>query len=300
MTCPHPLPGTAELHSVRPRPRSRLRRALQAGFFSLFVLAPLLDVFRYDLTQGHFVVFGRPWVLDMERIAQGSPAEALELMFWRALLPVLILVGGGLWVAWRYGRLYCGWLCPHFSVLEFINGLTRRAHGRPTVWERSRGDGDRRWWPAVALGALVFAVLWAWTLLSYLLPPARLFDHLVHWTFTPGEARFLIVATVLLALEFLFFRHLFCRYACAVGLFQSLAWMGNPRALEVRFDRSRAGLCKTCAEACDQACPMRLKPRGQKRRMFTCTQCTGCIDACDGVQNGRPLLHWRSEPWRNR
>jgi ferredoxin-type protein NapH len=28
----------------------------------------------------------------------------------------------------------------------------------------------------------------------------------------------------------MFARHLFCRFGCAVGLFQSLAWMANPKA----------------------------------------------------------------------
>jgi ferredoxin-type protein NapH len=31
-------------------------------------------------------------------------------------------------------------------------------------------------------------------------------------------------------LEFALARHLFCRFGCAVGLFQSLAWMANPGA----------------------------------------------------------------------
>jgi len=32
------------------------RRWFQAGFFLLFVLAPPLDIFRFDLTQGHFIL----------------------------------------------------------------------------------------------------------------------------------------------------------------------------------------------------------------------------------------------------
>ena len=36
-------------------------------------------------------------------------------------------------------------------------------------------------------------------------------------------------------------------------------------------------------DACDNACPMRLQPRLQKRRMFTCTQCQQCVQACERV-----------------
>jgi ferredoxin-type protein NapH len=39
---------------------------------------------------------------------------ALSILL-RGIVPALLLVAGFLAVAWRWGRLYCGWLCPHFS-----------------------------------------------------------------------------------------------------------------------------------------------------------------------------------------
>jgi hypothetical protein len=38
-----------------------------------------------------------------------------------------------------------------------------------------------------------------------------------------------VCATTVLSLEFLFARHLFCRFGCAIGIFQSFAWMTNKR-----------------------------------------------------------------------
>ena len=107
--------------------------------------------------------------------------------------------------------------------------------------------------------------------------------------------RFLAAATGLLFIEFLFARHLFCRFGCAVGLFQSLAWMGNDRAMVVGFDTRRGRECTSCNNACDNVCPMRLRPRTIKRRMFTCTECAQCISACRQVKAGNPqggLLRW--------
>ena len=110
-----------------------------------------------------------------------------------------------------------------------------------------------------------------------------------------------IVATIALSIEFLFALHLFCRFGCAVGLFQSLSWMGNDRGMVVGFDTTRASLCRQCNNACDNVCPMRLKPRSIKRRMFTCTECAQCVSACTQVQerSGRAvpadsLLNWVS------
>ncbi|MEZ5540847.1 MAG: 4Fe-4S binding protein [Pseudomonadota bacterium] len=272
----------------------RLRLAWRTGFFALFLLAAPLDLFRYDLTRGHFILFGQPWTLGID--AAGALPVGLNILL-RGLLPLLIVLGFGIWVAWRYGRLYCGWLCPHFSVVELINALMRRACGKPSLWERDplperQSDGTHIapravWWLAVGAVALGCALLWAITLLTYLLPPAEVWGNLAHGTPTRNQALFIGVATLLLLLEFTLARHLFCRFGCAVGLFQSLIWMGNPRALVVGFDTQRAALCAGCDASCEHACPMRLQPRRIKRRMFTCTQCQQCIQACDRVN--RPL-----------
>ncbi len=112
---------------------------------------------------------------------------------------------------------------------------------------------------------------------------------------TPNQFRFLAVGSGLLFIEFMFARHLFCRFGCAVGLFQSLAWMGNDRAMVVGFNKERVRECSNCNNACENVCPMRLKPRSIKRRMFTCTECAQCISACEQVQSFQSditLLKW--------
>jgi polyferredoxin len=258
----------------------------------------VLDIFRFDLTRNHFILFGHPWVLGID-----SSLDAAEL-FWNMLirffLPIGLIITGGIWVSWKWGRLYCGWLCPHFSVVEVINALMRRATGKLTLWDKERlpeqqQDGTRiqpgkGWWPVTAAAVLLFSLLWAVVLLTYLLPPVEVYGNLFSGTLTRSQFIFITVATLLLAIEFTFARHLFCRFGCAIGLFQSLVWMGNKRAMVVAFDRKRAKLCADCDVSCEHACPMRLKPRSLKRNMFTCTQCMQCIDACERVQADRTGL----------
>jgi len=292
---------------MKPTGLQRRRRWFQAGFFALFVLAPPLNLLRLDLTRGHFVLFGHDWTLGIDAFLAGEAAswQAVLNLVLRGFLPLFAVAGLLLWVGWRYGRLYCGWLCPHFSVVETINRLMRRASGKPSLWEPRplpeqlpdgrRLQADRRFWVPTLIAVIGFAFLWALVLLTYLLPPAEIYPNLFSGELTRNQSLFLGIGTTAFTVEFLLARHLFCRFACAVGLFQSLAWMANRKAMVVGFDTRRARACKSCNNACDNACPMRLKPRTLKRKMFTCTECGECISACTQIQGGereRSLLDW--------
>ena len=281
-------------------PLQQRRLLLRSAFFALFVLAPPLDIFRLDLSLGHFILFGHNWTLGIDAFTAGEigAGDAALNIILRGFVPIAIGAALLIGVAWRWGRLYCGWLCPHFSVVEAINGLMRRTIARPTLWERHpqpNTRGNWRLWPLTLLAVVGFAFVWALSLLTYLLPPFEIYHNLVNGALTPNQFSFISVATLIFTIEFLFARHLFCRFGCAVGLFQSLAWMANRKAMVIGFDNRRTESCIDCNAACDNACPMRLKPRRIKRRIFTCTQCRRCLDACSGVQTPkgeRPLLRW--------
>jgi len=282
----------------------RWRSLTQTGFFILFLLAPPLDIFRYDLTQGHFIMLGHSWTLQLDAAQASNSSAAFNVLFF-GLLPVFSAAAIFLFIAWRWGRLYCGWLCPHFSVVEIVNKLMVRASGKPSIWEkhklpvqqsdRSVIQPNKNFWPLTLLAVLVFAFTWSVSLLTYLLPPFEIYHNLLNNELTRNQALFIGIASTAFCIEFLLARHLFCRFGCAVGLFQSLAWMTNRKAMVVNFDRTRAKSCKDCNNACDNACPMRLQPRTIKRKMFTCTECGECISACTQVQrfNGESsLLDW--------
>ena len=300
--------GMALPHAEHQMPRQNRRRMFQAGFFILFVFAPVLDIFRLDLNVGHFILFGQAWTLGLDPIiaGEGSSAEAVTNIILRGFLPLLAILLAFGWTSWRYGRLYCGWLCPHFSVVEMINNLMRRASGKASIWDREplaekRPNGkvistQKVYWWAVIPAAIGFAFLWAVVLLTYLLTPSEIYYNLFHFSLTRNQMLFIGVGTFLLTIEFMFARHLFCRFACAVGVFQSFVWMANRHAMVVSYDRANAARCRDCNNACEDECPMRLKPRSIKRRMFTCTECGECLTSCEQVQSriSQPtLLKWK-------
>lgn len=289
------------------------RSAAQIAFFLLFALAPVCDIFRIDLVAAHAVIMGMEWRLGIDAFLAGriGAGEMAANLFLRLFLPLGAAAGLLLLVAWRWGRLYCGWLCPHFAVVETINDLMRRATGKPSLWDRQslparHADGSpisrhRAWWLLLPTAATV-GFVWAVVVLSYLLPPAEVYGNLIARSPTRNQALFISIATVVFTAEFLLARHLFCRFGCAVGVFQSLLWMANRGAMVVGFARGRAAHCADCYAAdgpghavCEGVCPMRLRPRLAKRKMFTCTQCGQCLSACATVEAGRgrePLLRW--------
>ena len=288
-------------------PVQRWRQLTQTGFFILFIIAPIFDLFRLDLHLGHFIFLGMDWTLGLDDFSKGgmSAGQAALNILLRAFLPLLSVGAALIFVSWKWGRLYCGWLCPHFSIVETINQTLRKAIGKQSIWDAEQmsernADGsvtkpDAIWWFGVIPLVIACSILWAVVLLTYLLPPSEIYPNIWHWTLTRNQSIFLTAASIAFFVEFMFARHLFCRYACAVGLFQSLAWMGNDKAMVVGFERERAKDCATCFSACDNVCPMRLHPRNVKRMMFACVQCGQCVDACTHTQtdnaNGE-LLGW--------
>ncbi|RDH85636.1 MAG: 4Fe-4S binding protein [endosymbiont of Galathealinum brachiosum] len=276
----------------------------QIAFFALFMFAPVLDIFRLDLIEGNFILLGFNWTLGLTEWQQGdaSAAEAALNILIRVFIPLFALAGTFIISSYFWGRLYCGWLCPHYTVVETINKLMTRAIGKPSLWENKKlpekqADGSIQKTNPVFkiftfLAIIGFAFLWAVSFMTYLLPPKMIYHNLFNFQLTFNQSLFIGVATILLSIEFAFARHFFCRFACAVGIFQSLAWMSNNSARAIQFDGTRADECKDCNEACDNVCPMRLKTRTSKRKKFTCTTCLACVSACEQVQSGDSLLSW--------
>ena len=59
-------------------PVQRWRSWTQIGFFSLFLLAPPLDILRIDLTQGHAILLGQHWTLGIDAFLAGRAGPAMR------------------------------------------------------------------------------------------------------------------------------------------------------------------------------------------------------------------------------
>lgn len=282
----------------------RSRLIVRSLFFLLFLLAPVLNIFRFDLTTTNFIIFNQTLSFGITKewlLASDYWDTGLRILAY-FILPIILTVIGGIYIFYKWGRLYCGWLCPHFSVVEYVNDLMSRRVGRVTIWEAAKFDNEQEAqrskvldWIIIVMVSMTIAFLWALGLLSYLLPPIPLYTDLINFEVDLYPTIFLIAATTVFTIDFVLARHLFCKYGCAFGVMQSLFWMMNSKAMLVKFDRDRAKACQSCDKDCETACPMRLPVRSFKRAKFTCTQCAQCISACQEVQKDNPegtLLDW--------
>ncbi len=282
--------------------KQTIRRITQVGFFVLFCLAPVFNLFRFDIDEGHFYLLGFHWSIGIgEKLSSGQ--LAINLLFY-GLLPLVGFLILGFYLFYRFGRIYCGWLCPHFSLVETFNRLMLKASGKISIWikkpmnkkqlDKLKIQKHPCWWLLLIPLVVAMGFVWALVLLTYIIDPQEVYHQLFNDQLTTAKSIYLSLATLVFSLEFLLARHLFCRFGCAFGLLQSVAWMANRRALKIQFDKARASQCKTCDNDCDQACPMQLKPRSIKRHMFSCTQCNQCVTACEVSQGkSRSLLHWQ-------
>ncbi len=176
----------------RGMPVQRWRRLTQAGFFLLFVLAPVFDLFRLDLNLKHFFLLGMDWTLGLDDFVAGRIAatEAAINIVLRGGLPIL---GDR-----RHGALSSLEIRPpllRLAVPAFLGGgnhqpAMRRAIGKQSLWDRQllpehNADGsvtqaNPLYWLVVLPLVIAFAFLWAIALLTYLLPPAEIYGNL--WT----------------------------------------------------------------------------------------------------------------------
>jgi cytochrome c oxidase accessory protein FixG len=277
-------------HWLRPRlARGRFlrrRRAVAYALIALFVALPLVSIggrpaFLIDLVARELVVCG----------AVFRPSETVVLMLVGLTVVLAVFV-----VTALFGRVWCGWGCPQTVYLEMVfRPLERWLEGTPAQAARLPRFHPRRLVKWAIYAALAFVL--ANVFLAYFVGIARLhtwvlgspLEHLAGFTVV-------LAVTVLMLINFGWFREQTCIVACPYGRLQSVlldrqslivgydAGRGEPRGkpkkkLPVIGDR---GDCVDCG-ACVAVCPTGIDIRDGLQ--MECVGCAQCIDACDAVMD---------------
>jgi len=247
---------------------------------SVFVVVPFLSVSGGPLILLD-VMSGRFWVLGEVFVITDTPVAMLLIICTVFLVSLVTSVAG---------RAWCGWACPQTVCLEFLfRPLERLVEGSERK-QSGRSSGSMRFRKILtSLLSLVASIFIAHLTLLYFVGTDRLQGWVVQSPLKhPTPFLFLVAASLLVFLNFLFVRESACRFLCPYARLQSVLF--DSRTLVIGYDSARgeprgkglreAGDCVDCAR-CVKTCPTGIDIR--RGLQVECVSCAQCIDACDFV-----------------
>ena len=264
----------------------RNRKISQLAFTSFWLSLPLTGFLQVDVARVRLMIAGHPWpaitadILPAEALARGAAPrwDVIAPVLLSAVLPVIAFAIFFVLVARYFGRVHCGFSCTYGFLAETGEALFR--------WAKKPGPG--RFGRLAAAWAIVIAAapFVAFTILSLFVTTGGVWNGL--WAGNPAITIPFAFFTALATLVGGFVRLKFCRYVCGVGFVQTVAWMSNPKALEMGFNPSprpeeNRGTMRDCTgcHGCRDVCPIGFDPRTPKKSMMACFQCGECLKACE-------------------
>jgi len=246
-----------------------------------------------------------PWIQ-----INGNPAVFLDVLNRRFHLIGLTFTAQDLWIAFffitglgfslffvtaLFGRLWCGWACPHTVFLEHVyRRIERWIEGDSP----KRRKLDQQPWDVGKLFKrtlkhslfVVISMIIAHFFLAYFVSIPQLYSWMRS---SPAENWsafvFVFVASGLIYFNFAWFREQLCLVICPYGRLQSA--LIDDDSMIIGYDENRGeprgkatqtgvGDCIDC-NRCVQVCPTGIDIR--QGLQIECIGCANCIDACDAI-----------------
>jgi ferredoxin-type protein NapH len=267
--------------------RHKWRYFAMAGGFVLFVYPAAL------LVRAANAIEGSTGASNLHKICFRMPFDWLfggRLAIFDGRLFLVLFLLGALGVAFLFGPLFCGWLCPVGSSTELLS--------RP-VPRRLKIDLSRKMNPA----ALRYGFLASFALISVLgavAPSLNLagiccrycassqLQNLVEGIFHPTALAYWHSGAILTLGAWLFVGGVFwkggrgwCLYACPLGALSNLFHTAGVK-LGFAAVRHDGGACSECSQ-CEDACPSWAITRRSTHvsvNLHTCNACLECVKAC--------------------
>lgn len=278
------------------------RRNSQAFAALLFIVLPFANKYGLNLFYGNLLSF-KAGIVPL-----ADPLAITQVGILTGSFTSDMLMGAGLVLALALllGPVFCSWLCP-FGLLSEL------AHRRPVSgpvselvsesgggrYEKSGQSASRK--PlgrrgygvflklAIMLTGLFLCLLVAsLPFLNQLSLPgwySRLWQAAALEEYNTIFSALTLIGVVLL-LEFILRKRLWCGYLCPQSVLISLARLLAPRSLHIAFQADKC-ICKG-KKPCSQACSLDLEPRSKRLgQKLACTNCGQCVESC--ARHGRAL-----------
>lgn len=207
-----------------------------------------------------------------------------------------------------WGRIWCGFACPHTVMLEFLyRPVERFFEGRPNQRKRRDLKGAKNWnfddWRR-KIGKWFVYLIWSLGLahcaVAYFVSLPRLWEMVRHSPYENWEVFvWMSILTGLFYGNFAWFREQMCLVLCPYGRMQSILadedtiivgydiLRGEPRGRAKKNSTEKFGDCINCKK-CVVVCPTAIDIRNGHQ--IECIGCMACIDACDSMMDkiGKP------------
>ncbi|MCC6670227.1 MAG: cytochrome c oxidase accessory protein CcoG [Planctomycetes bacterium] len=284
--CLNPDGSRNTIHTADVRGRYQVRKKLVwAVLVAIYLILPWVQVggrqaILIDIQARHFYLFGHTF----------NAQDFYLAFFFLTGIGFGLIVVSALW-----GRIWCGFACPHTVFLEgFFRRIERWIDGPPAKQKELRAmpwNGAKVRKRVVKHGLyLAMSFVLAHTLLSWFVP-ARELGAIVTGSPAahPTAFGFVLLATGLMYLNFSWFREQLCLIVCPYGRLQSVLY--DRDTVQVTYDHTRGeprgkyhaegrGHCIDCYR-CVAVCPTGIDIRNGSQ--MECVGCSNCVDACDEV-----------------
>jgi cytochrome c oxidase accessory protein FixG len=282
----------------------RARKIIGSLLLLIFFILPFIrfngePLFLLNVSEGKFILFGVVfWPQDFFLFGLGM----MIFVIFIALFTVI------------YGRIFCGWACPHTLFLEIIFRRIEHWVEGDARHQKQLNEGP---WTSLKIGKKLVKNL-AFIFVSFILT-VTFFEYFVGvdglWLmlsdpFSKHMVGFIVLFSITILLYGIYarFREQMCLIVCPYGRLQGVLLdrnsimvaydylRGEPRGHVKKNNERLIGDCIDCA-LCVKACPTGIDIRNGTQ--LECVNCTACMDACDIVmeKTGTPkgLIRFASE-----
>ncbi|WP_409972659.1 NapH/MauN family ferredoxin-type protein [Bacillus sp. Bva_UNVM-123] len=243
------------------------RRIVQFSIIALFI-SPLFLV----EVEGDNFFFGSLASSTFVGIILSDPYAALQIMFASKKISLMYMSGAFIIFVFYLiirGRVFCSWVCPVNTMLEFTDKLRRLIKVKDKTYNRQAKK-------YIALLVLILSFIIGVPVFEIVSPIGFTMRNAL---FTFGIGIWIVVAIVLF--ELLISKRGWCRYFCPLGgFYQSI---GKAGIFKIEFDHEACVGCDRCRSVCF-AEPVILEPGIFRESKYVeagdCSLCGACIDHC--------------------
>lgn len=190
----------------------------------------------------------------------------------RILIPSILYLGIFMFIALLFGRLFCGWVCPFGTLMEYLEDASPLKG--VFVIPAELKDPDIKY--VVLLAFLFLALIESQEAFCEFCPAGTLFKGSTGYIVPLSVPVFLIVVFIVFA----YGRKTWCSYLCPLGAFFGL--FSRIHIFGIRAEKDKCAKCFMCNKVCpmDVLIVEKYINKGKNINDGDCIKCMNCVDAC--------------------